>query len=187
MRFQGMAGQMNDVKARSFRSFLTDTTAQHRLARWYVADADHAGYPPGIRVPHPGPFICPAMPQKTHRGTTHRLRSTHEFRCAVQSRVSSVGADPTRQLSFQPDVPVAQEGSGDVPESQRDDLPPLGTGRGRRQGKATQPHAHRLGELLQPGLRQQGLPDRGPPRPASAPPVVVRQAQGPGSGLRTLP
>ena len=43
------------------------------------------------------------------------------------------------------------------------------------------------GELLLFGTCEQGLPDRGRPRPASAPSVVVCQTQGQGSGDLTIP
>ena len=74
--------------------------------------------------------------------------------------------------------PVEEEGPGHVGPDQRDDVAPnLAAGRTGDDSPA-QPAADGLGELLLPGIRQQGVSGRGRSRDVAAPPVAVREAQG---------
>jgi len=56
-----------------------------------------------------------------------------------------------------------------------------------RSGHRSEPYGIGLGELLQPGQRQSGLPDRGFPRRVQAEDVAPCQAPGPLRGEATLP
>ena len=83
--------------------------------------------------------------------------------------------------------PLAAEDSANLLRDQRDDQPTMDAAGRRRPGRTAEPHIGRLGELLLSGVGQQGLPGGGCARPASAPSVVVCEAQGQGSGNLTLP
>ena len=86
----------------------TGNAGNHGICRWVGCRLGHLT---AKEVRNPGVksrcriLRCPVSaetPGIQGPNDSHQRKSTHKFWCAVQSRVSSVGANPTRQLSFQP-------------------------------------------------------------------------------------